>query len=83
MIFRLVVFIKNTNKQKSTCFLQMLQPVHSKPNKGKKGERAIQRNWTSPRPISTAKLNISRCLHMQPINLVVYKGSYQINLWDI
>ena len=31
---------------------------------------------SSPRPISTAKLNASRHLHMQPINLVVFKGSY-------
>ena len=28
------------------------------------------------RPISTAKLNASRRLHTQPINLVVFKGSY-------
>ena len=34
--------------------------------------------WSSPRPISTAKLNASRHLHTQPINLVVYKGSYLI-----
>ena len=32
--------------------------------------------WSSPRPISTAKLNTSLCLHMQPINLIVYEGSY-------
>ena len=32
--------------------------------------------WSSPRPISTAKLNMSPCVHTQPINLVVYKGSY-------
>ena len=30
--------------------------------------------WSSPRPISTAKLNASRHLHTQPINLVVFKG---------
>ena len=35
--------------------------------------------WSSPRPISTAKLNASRHLHTQPINLVVFKGSYSIN----
>ena len=34
--------------------------------------------WSSPRPISTAKLNASRHLHTQPINLVVFKGSYLI-----
>ena len=31
---------------------------------------------SSPRPISTRKLNMSPCLHIEPINLVVYKGSY-------
>ena len=30
----------------------------------------------SPRPISTRKLNVSLRLHIEPINLVVYKGSY-------
>ena len=39
--------------------------------------------WSSPRPISTAKLNASRHLHTQPINLVVLKGSYQLTLWEI
>ena len=34
--------------------------------------------WSSPRPISTAKLNASRRLHTQPIYLVVFKGSYSI-----
>ena len=34
--------------------------------------------WSSPRPISTAKLNASRHLHTQPINLVVFKGSYSL-----
>ena len=31
---------------------------------------------SSPRPISTRKLNVSLRLHIEPINLVVYKGSY-------
>ena len=31
---------------------------------------------SSPRPISTRKLNASPRLHIEPINLVVYKGSY-------
>ena len=46
--------------------------------KGKKKETVHQRDHerSSPRPISTAKLNTLPCLHMQPINLVVYKGSY-------
>ena len=38
---------------------------------------------SSPRPISTAKLNMSPCLHTQPINLIVHEGSYQLKLWDI
>ena len=39
--------------------------------------------WSSPRPISTAKLNASRHWHTQPINLVVIKGSYSFTRWDI
>ena len=39
--------------------------------------------WSSPRPISTAKLNMLPCLHTQPINLVVYKGPYWLTPWDI
>ena len=39
--------------------------------------------WSSPRPISIAKLNVSPHLHLQPINLVVFKGSYLITQWDI
>src|SRR5690606_36570670 len=33
------------------------------------------KNWLSPRPISTGQLNTSPCLHTQPINPVVYRGS--------
>jgi len=33
---------------------------------------------SSPRPISTPLLNDSRHLHIVPINLVVFKGSYLI-----
>ena len=33
----------------------------------------------SPRPISTGQLNASRRLHLQPINLVFYKGSYYVD----
>ena len=35
--------------------------------------------WSSPRPISTAKLNMSPYLHTQPINHIVFVGSYLIN----
>ncbi|RJQ56598.1 MAG: hypothetical protein C4521_00240 [Actinobacteria bacterium] len=34
---------------------------------------------SSPRPISTARLNTLLCLHLQPINLVVYEGSYSVD----
>ena len=34
---------------------------------------------TSPRSISMSQLNTLPCLHLSPINLVVYKGSY--SLW--
>ena len=39
--------------------------------------------WSSPRPISTAKLNASRHLHTQPINLVVFKGSYFFRMGNL
>ena len=32
--------------------------------------------WSSPRPISTGKLNTLLCLHTRPINQVVFLGSY-------
>ena len=36
--------------------------------------------WTSPRPISTGQLNTLPCLHLLPINLVVYKGTYSLEV---
>ncbi len=38
---------------------------------------------SSPRPISIGQLNTLLCLHLRPINHVVYMGSYQITLWEI
>ena len=38
-----------------------------------------QQRWSSPRSISTAKLNASPHLHMQPIYQVVFLGPYLIN----
>ena len=32
--------------------------------------------WISPRPISDCQLNTLLCLHLKPIYLVVFKGSY-------
>ena len=37
---------------------------------------------SSPRPISTSQLNGSHRLHLWPIYLVIYKGSYQLLLWE-
>ena len=34
--------------------------------------------WSSPRSISIGQLNTLPCLHLQPINLVIFKGSYSI-----
>ena len=42
-----------------------------------------QKYWSSPRSISTVKLNASRRLHIQPINHVVFMGPYLITQWDI
>ena len=43
----------------------------------------LDQQRTSPRPISIGQLNVLPRLHLRPINLVVYKGSYQLKLWDI
>ena len=32
-----------------------------------------------PSTISTAQLNTSPCVHLRPINLVVYQGPYPVN----
>ncbi len=42
-------------------------------------ERARATRIPSPRPISTGRLNTSRCVHLRPINLVVYQGPYPVN----
>jgi hypothetical protein len=36
-------------------------------------------NRSSPRPISTGQLNSLLSLHIRPIYLVVYQGSYLVN----
>ena len=38
---------------------------------------------SSPRPISIGQLNTLPCLHLQPIYLVVFKGSYLLAQWEI
>ena len=65
---------KKTVSKDTVCNLCTLKTEQCK-------EEPIKR--TSPRPISTAKLNTSLCVHLQPINLVVFKGSYQLSLWEI
>ncbi len=39
--------------------------------------------WSSPRPISIGQLHALLHFHLRPINLVVYKGSYYLMIWDI
>jgi len=34
---------------------------------------------SSPRPISTGRLNTLPCVHLRPINLVVYQGPYPLD----
>ncbi len=36
-----------------------------------------------PRPISTGLLKTLLPLHIQPINLVVFQGSYPVTWWEI
>ena len=72
-----ILFTKNMKKTVSkdtVCELCTLKTEQCK-------EEPIKR--TSPRPISTAKLKTSLCVHLKPINLVVFKGSYQLSLWEI
>ena len=38
---------------------------------------------SSPRPISTGQLNTLLRLHLRPINLVVFKGSYFFRMGDL
>ena len=46
-----------------------------KKKKYKKRNAETKNKRKSERPISICKLNMSPCLHIRPINLVVYKGS--------
>ena len=39
--------------------------------------------WSSPRPISIGQLNALLHLHLRPIYLVVYQGTYLLSQWDI
>lgn len=46
-------------------------------------EKLSSLSRSSPRPISIGQLNTLRHLHLRPINLVVFKGSYYLTIWDI
>ena len=39
--------------------------------------------WSSPRPISISKLNTLLCVHLWPIYLVVFKGSYFFRMGNL
>ncbi len=41
--------------------------------------RLRRRVRSSPRPISTGRLNTLPCVHLRPINLVVYQGPYPVD----
>lgn len=63
--------------------LSMIQFIPSKPNTETSISYIltyilfpIQNLWSSPRPISKCQLNTLLCLHLIPIYLVVFKGSY-------
>ena len=49
------------------------------PSRAPERARAFGRKIPSPRPISTGRLNTSPCVHLRPINLVVYQGPYPVN----
>ena len=63
------------NKDLSTAFSQKILFLENR--------NLLQFTWSSPRPISTRKLNTSLYLHIVPIYLVVFKGSYLLVQWDI
>ena len=41
-----------------------------------------ERSKSSPRPISTGRLNTLPCLHLRPIDLVVCEGPYLVSQWE-
>ena len=42
-----------------------------------------QRAKLSPRPISTSQLNTSPCVHLWPINLIIFEGSYFLRMGNL
>ena len=43
----------------------------------------IHKMWLSPRPISIRQLHALPRFHTEPINLIVFEGSYQLTLWEV
>ena len=54
----------------ATRFFAKISNVPSKLN------NAFKNHWSSVRPISIGQLNMSPCLHLRPINVVVSHGPY-------
>ncbi len=55
-----------------------------RPQRGRCSSRTPQRARTSfvdpsPRPISTGRLNMLPCVHLRPINVIVYHGPYLVD----
>jgi hypothetical protein len=57
-------------------FTGAMRPQTTAYQMSKLGSRGVR---LSPRPISTGQLSTLLRLHTRPINLVFYKGSYQVN----
>ena len=64
----------NQLSHRANCF-----NVPSKPHTGNLRHSSMT-FWISPRPISIGQLNALRHLHLQPIYLVVFKGSYFLRM---
>ncbi len=67
------LFAIATEKTLISCQKLLLRPFRYKHIKT--FNHLCQNCGQTSRPISTRKLNISLCLHIGPINLVIYKGS--------
>ena len=72
--------VRNGNRWDLTAICTGNVDINSgiKPWKPNKEKRRKQKERSSPRPISTRRLNTSPCLHHEPINLIVYEGSYSV-----
>ena len=64
-----------------SCFFKLVKIIESCKRFCKKLFLMLLRS--SPRPISIGQLHALLHLHLRPINLVVFKGSYYLTIWDI